>query len=144
MSDLPTVMIDPDGTCPWEWMYVVVERSTGIRYGQQYGGTATRYDVVEGFLAPVFSIEARQVFDEVFLGEMRGSGVYGGGWDLTDAVLTKLAEAVARIHYWNADPEQPTPSPLILDVARAAEIDEAWLPVTTADGPGILMWPNSD
>jgi len=31
-----------------------------------------------------------------------------------------------------------------LDESRSDEIDEAWVPVTTPDGPGILTWENSD
>jgi hypothetical protein len=31
-----------------------------------------------------------------------------------------------------------------LDESRFYEIDEAWVPVATPDGPGILTWENSD
>jgi hypothetical protein len=31
-----------------------------------------------------------------------------------------------------------------LDESRLAEADEAWVPVFTPDGPGVLTWENSD
>jgi hypothetical protein len=31
-----------------------------------------------------------------------------------------------------------------VDDSRLNEIDEAWVPVTTPDGRGILTWENSD
>ncbi|MGO4755221.1 DUF6210 family protein, partial [Streptomyces sp. 2MCAF27] len=36
------------------------------------------------------------------------------------------------------------PRSLRLDEGRLAEADEAWIPVTTPDGPGELLWCNSD
>ncbi|MEU6356441.1 DUF6210 family protein [Streptomyces sp. NPDC047072] len=36
------------------------------------------------------------------------------------------------------------PSLLDLDESRLAEADEAWVPVLTPDGPGVLTWENSD
>ncbi|WP_328753160.1 DUF6210 family protein [Streptomyces sp. NBC_00285] len=35
-------------------------------------------------------------------------------------------------------------APLLLDESRLAEADEAWVPVLTPDGPGVLTWENSD
>ncbi|WP_460358611.1 DUF6210 family protein [Actinoallomurus acanthiterrae] len=37
-----------------------------------------------------------------------------------------------------------SPRKLELDEERLHELDEAWTPVVTADGPGILVWQNSD
>jgi hypothetical protein len=34
--------------------------------------------------------------------------------------------------------------PLVLDEARIGEVDEAWVPVISADGCAVLIWPNSD
>ncbi|WUO43891.1 DUF6210 family protein [Streptomyces sp. NBC_00285] len=33
---------------------------------------------------------------------------------------------------------------MLLDESRLAEADEAWVPVLTPDGPGVLTWENSD
>lgn len=34
--------------------------------------------------------------------------------------------------------------PLVLDETRLDELGEAWLPMVCADGPAVLIWPNSD
>ncbi|MGS2617385.1 DUF6210 family protein [Micromonospora sp. LZ34] len=34
--------------------------------------------------------------------------------------------------------------PLRLDESRMREVDEAWVPVITPDGSGVLVWFNSD
>jgi hypothetical protein len=34
--------------------------------------------------------------------------------------------------------------PLLLDESRLGELDEAWVPVLTPDGSGLLVWNNSD
>jgi hypothetical protein len=34
--------------------------------------------------------------------------------------------------------------PLQIDEGRGDELDEAWIPVLTPDGPGYLAWINSD
>ncbi|MFD9003063.1 DUF6210 family protein [Streptomyces sp. NPDC059582] len=31
-----------------------------------------------------------------------------------------------------------------LDENRIRDTDEAWVPVITPDGPGLLLWANSD
>jgi hypothetical protein len=51
---------------------------------------------------------------------------------------------------WMADdgPAPPRqlaePVPLVLGESRIDQFDEAWLPVLTPDGPGVLWWSNSD
>lgn len=56
-----------------------------------------------------------------------------------------LENAVAAIPFWStitggADER----GSLRLDLARLTEIAEAWAPVMTSDGPGILVWENCD
>ncbi|MFV2176746.1 DUF6210 family protein [Actinomadura sp. LOL_016] len=36
------------------------------------------------------------------------------------------------------------PAQLQVDESRLAEVDEAWVPVVTPDGQGVLVWLNSD
>lgn len=120
------VFLDPDGTAGL-WLYVVVEHRTGIVYQTQYGGTATWQGQVEGYRVPITAHDALDA-----LRRWPGSG------------LTRLRELIGTITYWACDGEEERPSPLVLDESRAAEIDEAWVPVITADGPGVLLWSNSD
>ena len=40
--------------------------------------------------------------------------------------------------------ESRFPAHLVLDESRLSEADEAWVPVMTPDGPGVLVRENSD
>jgi hypothetical protein len=55
----------------------------------------------------------------------------------------RLREIVETVGYWAADSLVCWPEPLHLDESRIAEVDEAWVPVITPDGPGVLVWPTS-
>ncbi|MFI8456658.1 DUF6210 family protein [Kitasatospora sp. NPDC085464] len=53
----------------------------------------------------------------------------------------KSSSAIAgtRVVEWSGRPPW-----LQLDESRIGEADEAWVPVITPDGPGVLVWLNSD
>ncbi|MFC9973432.1 DUF6210 family protein [Spirillospora sp. NPDC127200] len=76
----------------------------------------------------------------LFEKRFRGAGRWGLPWP--EAERERLREIVESVSCWSCD-EKPYP-PLRLDESRAAETDEAWVPVLTPDGPGTLVWPNSD
>jgi hypothetical protein len=113
------VFLDPDGTQGRDWLYVIVRASTGICYEQQYGGTATRSGHVEGYLVPVRSEPALAELRTFFERHLRGAGAEGRSWAEDD--VRRVRGAVAKVVFW-----------------------EAWVPVLTADGPGVLVWQNSD
>jgi hypothetical protein len=137
------VFIDPDGTMP-DWMYVVVSRDTGVWYQQQFGGTATRQGRVQGYLVPVVGPHARQLLDDLFVRDLRGTGLWGGSRKPDDALIERVRDIVQGIQCANSEPDVWELQELRLDDSRLAEIDEAWLPVVSPDGPGVLLWPNSD
>ncbi len=112
--------------------HVVVEAPTGIVYEQQYGGTACLQGRIEGFLVPVESSLTALI--HFFEHDFRGSG------RLDD----RLRAIVTGITYWASDGLAAEPHALRLDESRLHAVDEAWVPVLTPDGPGILLWPNSD
>ncbi|MEV6106358.1 DUF6210 family protein [Streptomyces sp. NPDC051940] len=59
--------------------------------------------------------------------------------------LARLRAIVAEVTYWSSNSLQwSEPHALGLDETRIAELDEAWVPVRTPDGSGVLMWANSD
>lgn len=124
------------------WLYVVVRAQTGIVYQQQYGGTACRQGKVEGFLVPVHGPDSLTRLRELFEGHFRGAGTWNYQW--RDEELDSLREPVREIRYWASDGLTETPHPLQLDEQRLREADEAWIPVLTPDGPGVLVWFNSD
>jgi Family of unknown function (DUF6210) len=137
------VPLDPDALAGAEGrLHVVVSAPTGVCYQQRYGGTAARQGQAEGYLVPVFGPDALSALRTLFEGRFRGAGSRGHDWFGPD--LATLRRAVAGIVFRTADdwPGERPPT-LTLDEARLADADEAWLPVTTPDGPGVLMWRNS-
>jgi len=154
------VFLDPDGTMGpvTPWMYVVVEMETGVVYQQQYGGTATRHGQVEGYLVPVHAPEALDQLRDLFERTFGGSGAWDHDWSGSRGTTTRrrgvppdqrlrlLREAVGRIPFWTSasDGRRDERHWLALDDSRLAEADEAWVPVRTPAGPGVLMWFNSD
>jgi hypothetical protein len=143
MTERPVVTIDPDGIGP-DWMYVIVQRGTGVWYDQQYGGTACRHGRVEGYLVPVYDADTRRLLDALFIQDLEGTGLWGGARRPDDTIVARVREAVSRVRYWASEPDVSSAHQLALDEVRLVEIDEAWLPVVTPDGPGFLVWPNSD
>ena len=141
------VFLDPDGTQGRGWFYVIVQAPTGIFYEQQYGGTATRLNHVEGYLVPVQGDQALVELRTIFERDLRGSGAEGYPWSAD--LLQRLRSAVAKVVFWGSAAtseglNSSSPQKLELDEERLPELDEAWIPVVTADGPAMLVWQNSD
>ncbi|MFC8829720.1 DUF6210 family protein [Streptomyces sp. NPDC057137] len=131
------VFIDPDGT-GGDWAHVVVEAPTGVFYQQEYGGTSRRQGQAEGYLVPVAGASAGiDALAELFA-VFRGGGAGGHAWAETE--LDALRAAVGAVRFWACDGAAETPHPLRLDESRLPEADDAWLPVRTPDGPGLLVW----
>ncbi|MCX2949336.1 DUF6210 family protein [Lentzea sp. NEAU-D7] len=142
MSSQHFVFLDPDGSAGDGWLHTVVEAKTGVVYQQQYGGTACWLGQVEGFLVPLSGPEGLRALRELFERDLRGAGAWGRDW--SDAERGRLREIVAMIGYWACDGSEEEPSVLRLDESRMRDADEAWIPVITPDGPGVLLWCNSD
>ncbi|MFF2325832.1 MULTISPECIES: DUF6210 family protein [unclassified Streptomyces] len=136
------VYIDPDGASSPDWKYVVVEARTGVVYQNQYGGTACRQGKVEGFLVPVYAPDELEGLRGLFEEHFRGAGTWNHAW--TPDERATLRSAVADIRYWSGDEVDQQPHELRWDESRLGETDEAWVPVLTPDGPGVLLWFNSD
>ncbi|MFD7449532.1 DUF6210 family protein [Kitasatospora sp. NPDC059827] len=135
------VFLDPDGTAG-RWLYVVVTAPTGVHYQQQYGGTSCHQGELQGFLVPVTGPDGLAALRELFERDFRGAGTQHHTW--SDGELDRLRDALRGITYWACDGDTEEPHELRLDEDRLAETDEAWVPVLTPDGPGVLVWPNSD
>ncbi|MET9919589.1 DUF6210 family protein [Streptomyces sp. NPDC006435] len=54
------------------------------------------------------------------------------------------AGSVERIPYWASDGRAEGLHTLGPDGSRFRDADEAWVPVITPDGPGVLLWADSD
>ncbi|MFF4950363.1 DUF6210 family protein [Streptomyces chattanoogensis] len=141
MSSRRFVFLDPDGA-GGGWLYVVVKAATGVIYQQQYGGTACRQGQLEGYLVPVFGPDAMDALREMFEKDFRGAGTRNHIWTPTE--LIRLREIIDGVTFWASDGQTEQPHPLRLDEDQITSADEAWIPVISPDGPGVLMWFNSD
>ena len=134
--------LDPGGV-DQNWLFVIIPAPTRVVYGHQYGGTDIRYGYVEGYLVPVFDKD-KVVLSElrwIFETRLKGAGAHGLKWP--PHLLARLRSAVKEIHFWQSKKEEAS-SPLEVDDSRFDQLDEAWIPVITLDGPGLLVWQNSD
>ncbi|TDC96031.1 DUF6210 family protein [Actinomadura sp. 7K507] len=136
------VLLDPDGTGGARWLYVVVEAKTRVIYQQQYGGTACRLGQTEGFVVPLSAPDELDALRELFEKYFRGAGTWNHTWP--DDERDRLRRTIESIRYWVCDGTTEEPHDLTLDESRIHEADEAWIPVITPDGPGMLVWHNSD
>ena len=131
------------------WLYVVVRAPTRIVYKHQYGGVMCRHGETQGYLVPVFGHEALAELREFFEVTLGACGTTSRDWpqvrfEWHQDQLDLLRRAVGRITWMAGDDLYPEAVPLVLDESRVEEFDEAWLPVLTPDGPGVLWWNNSD
>lgn len=152
LGDARFVYLDPDGTLP-DWLAVVVRQKTGVVYGTQCAGLAVEQRLVEGYLVPVggakFDVDEGMIDTGPFREVFHKRGACQWRWTGTAfpperfKTLRKLVEAVS---YWHSasTSADATKLSLRLDVVRADEIAEAWVPVETPDGPGVLLYRNCD
>ncbi|MEU6804183.1 DUF6210 family protein [Streptomyces neyagawaensis] len=136
--------LDPDGNGTGQgWVCVIVAAATGVVYRVQGGGFGCVPYEQEGYLIPLFGRDLDEELRAVFVGELHGQGTRGLDWP--ERLLDRLRAAVAEFHvYGSANRDDLYPASLALDESRLSEVDEAWVPVVTPDGPAILTWENSD
>ena len=140
------VTLNPDGSQPVN-LAVIVLAKTGVTYQAQCGGLATEERSAEGFLVPV---ERRcldgsdlQVELESFFKTKFGGHSYDRQFWSAD-VVRRLSELVSQVVMWHSTPETDSRSNIELDAAQIEQATEAWLPVKTPYGPGILVFENGD
>ena len=118
---------------------LLVEAPTGAIYTNQCGGTACSHPEVEGFEVPVSYFDDGEAYK--LLCDFWFEPVGDPCWvNLIEERLTALNTVVAG--YINA----PNNMHMKVDESRIYTMawGEAWVPVTSAYGPGILTWMNSD
>ena len=137
-----TFELPMDGDDPSEVMHVLVPRKTGLVYRHQYGGHLCHHAEVEGFMVAAWAHpHARQALDHIFLVELAKRGTDELADPQRDEVVERVDQAVRRIWYRGTSERNAS---MTVDRSRADELDEAWVPVNTPDGPGYLAWINSD
>jgi uncharacterized protein DUF6210 len=149
MVIMPSIQLPLDGDEPEDWLLLVVRAPTGVAYEQQYGGYVCNHVEVEGFLVPVCQPQVLAKLREAFADpRLGGRGILGTqGWpekQLQD-FIRDVESIVSTIGYRTTSEEPLRDVPVVaLDRERVHELDEAWVPVRTPDGPGYVAWVNSD
>jgi hypothetical protein len=142
---MPHVFLNPDGSQELG-LLVVVEASTGVTYAQQCAGYLTELRVVEGFLIPVGGPAAAKKICDWFWSTFKGNCYHtqaNNPW--TAETVAQLGAIVREIRCWYTERSgEDRPEVLQLDTTRIQECVEAWIPVVTPYGPGILTLENSD
>jgi hypothetical protein len=137
---------------------VIIHAPTGVIYKQQCGGTLCHHEQLEGYFVPVSRLELgdadrssvdrfaldtdllKAVFHDAYPDDADAC-VWGGSTaDLPWDRVQRLADLVALLGY-HGDRD---PRPIAVDAARFDEGHEAWVPILTPDGPGVLVWNNCD
>jgi hypothetical protein len=145
----PRVFLDPDGTAPIG-LAVILHHATGVHYAHQCGGNVCEDRSAEGYLVPCpevdFAADEPRAHVPSLLADFFLRSFANGGPAWTRPLMFELASIVAQVVFWNpvvvdAGTERTY---LQLDTTRIAECVEGWVPVRTAAGDGVLVFPNSD
>jgi hypothetical protein len=146
------VFLDPVGAWTPDWLAVVVQAPTGVLYQQQCAGVACEHREVEGYLVPLGALAPDPAQGGIAPGELTtvfhtGNGCTHGAklGRLPADREARLQALVASVPFWTINEAgSDVCAPLMLDESRCTELTEAWVPVITPDGPGVLMWSNCD
>jgi hypothetical protein len=138
------IFLNPDGSFSLG-LLLVVGAPTGVVYATQCAGHLNEERSMEGFLVPVGGErEAKQLFDW-FWANFRGH-CYPSGVRLSAEQVSELRQMVGEIPCWltSKDDEGTERGFLELDLSRIDECVEAWIPVLSPLGAGVLTLNNSD
>ncbi len=145
------VYIDPDGTQE-NAAYVLVLHPTGVTYATQCAGYLTEEREAEGFLIPLGGQILAKPLMEWFWKAFRG-GSYLPIKKWEPEKIEQLRALISQIVIWHWDKDNESDEDdkdessrefLELDDERLSECTEAWVPVKTPYGAGILIFPNCD
>jgi hypothetical protein len=145
------VRIDPDGSQD-PGLLVLIRGETGVIYEHQCGGHNTFQYQAEGYLVPIGPPSDSQGLRQFFEYEFKNWPPYHGlnpstgtepAW--SDSALATLENLVGSLRIWHRDGAgEDNWTQMTLDKNWPGEFTEAWLPVSTPLGQGILLWENSD
>ncbi len=137
------VFLDPDGTEDIG-LCLVIEAATGVEYANQCGGVANIQNRIEGYLVPLGQRELEEEIFEWFIKQFGRNG-YPPNMRWDEGKTSELDEILRRVVCWETVVGGPdVKSHLELDVERLDDCIEAWIPVKTPSGNGILTLRNSD
>lgn len=145
------IFLDPVQTWDPNWLIVIIQGPTGVVYLQQCGGTSTIQTATEGYLVP---LDGRRIgtagrrLDTVELTALFHLGK-GCDWSIKGTTmepgkLERLKTLVEDLVFWIETGSGDSREHMALDEARLDQLVEAWVPVKTPLGPGVLVWANCD
>jgi hypothetical protein len=148
------IFLDPDGTQDFG-LLVIVAAPTGVVYTHQCSGVYTLQREAEGSVVPVGGPAAAKALLGFFWRRFRDNPPYrepGGALDPRDEwtpdALARLKALVSEIFLWKTHPDsaeaEDDRAAISLDRSRLDELTEAWIPILTVYGSGILAFANSD
>lgn len=138
------VFVDPDGTQA-KAVYVLVQKQTGVEYGVQCGGLSNQQRWAEGFLVPLGGTEVAAPLMNWFWSTFHGHS-YTPVVSWQAEKIAELRNQIVQIICWHTSRHDGDDSKKVLqlDEQRLEECTEAWVPVQTPYGAGILVFPNCD
>jgi hypothetical protein len=149
VGEADDVFLDNDGTME-PWLAVVVRRETGVVYGNQCAGVSCLPWRVEGYFVPLsgwkYEHGGKIDFDSLnaIFHEGDACRYDWAGRNLPSERLARLSAMVGELSYWRCSSRHPDRYSIQVDMDRIDEIAEAWIPVETPDGPGVLLYQNCD
>lgn len=147
-GELRAVELDPDGMFPEEWLAVVIRHPTGVVYINQSAGVACQQRMEEGYLVMLHDTahdpNKPPTNNKQLIGVFHQNGACMYPWygeNLPEDRIHWLHRLVRQISWWSYTNGL---GHLELDLTRRDAIAEAWIPVLTPDGPGVLLYQNCD
>lgn len=136
---------------------LILHAPTGVIYEHQFGGTGCWHDGIEGYFVPVsraeidpdadvYSPSRHELDTDLLKAVFHHPDDPDRCWacsaaDLPDENVERLAALIDLLCYYGGGYEMRQ---FELDRLRLADGREAYVPVLTPDGPGLLVWNNCD
>lgn len=136
-----------------QFVVLAIQAPTGVIYEQQCGGFYCDQLEVEGYLTVVVRQEPDDARPDRFgVSPADLTAIFHSEddachfpqpWLLTPERIDRLDALIRTLGYFGG-PDGPPVQEFELDRSRLDEVFEAWVPVITPDGPGVLLWNNCD
>jgi hypothetical protein len=143
------IVLDPAGDGDIG-VVLLVAAKTGVFYSNQCGGAHCLQNEMEGFLIPLGypeAVDSLKALIDFFREDDLCTGI------VKESNIPRLGKIVEKIVYWETYPPSWSEHDftgeekrlfLELDLERLGDLVEAWVPVKTAYGPGVLTFLNCD
>ena len=137
------VFLNPDGTQPFG-VIAIIAAPTGVTYSSQCAGTSNENRSIEGFVIPVAGEEQADEIHGWFWKRFHGNS-NSRDIEWSESLTNELGKLIRTIPIWSTGHDENDERHFLsLDENRIHECAEAWIPVSTPYGIGILTLRNSD